>query len=374
MQHDDLPPACDPPVVAHRDEASPRLALLHSAGLVLHSASSAAAKRERGSTLTIGEQRPSHKHKKAGAITLGAVPSPASAPVTAAVGQGSGRVSPSKGRRRPGRRAPENDGDEGGGGAGGGGDGQDNSDGSEFSSSPAVATKQAKDTAYQQADINDAEAMLMSSSSSASLSSSSASFSPVVQTKNESDKSEKSDSRGEREAEDEKELRRKKVEELRRIVERESQRPKWASSSGVRTPRSASNSSSNSMEILITVTEPEERDPPPEKTNKTDESEQPYAQSGITKLPIIKGAGQRGSIIVLDDDAEHIHTLLQEQHQLMLKEREEEKHKQDTDNKSEDGEILSTSREDILHLRKQVEELTATNLALTRGSSSRLTC
>jgi hypothetical protein len=198
--------------------------------------------------------------------------------------------------------------------------------------------------------------------------------------KNESENGMESGLEGEGGTEAEKDLRRKKVEEIRRVAE--GWRGRGGRRGSIRGTRSGKTSLTSSDDNLTNTTAQSQAEGTSGEAqgddgqlkllmNEIDKQEEPPAKTtgtgpGGLLGSMSKGAGQRGSILVLDESASDLHQLLKEQHQAMLEaERTEVERKRSQDRRR--SESVLKGNEEVVHLRKQIDELMAANLALTRG-------
>lgn len=205
-------------------------------------------------------------------------------------------------------------------------------------------------------------------------------------------KNESEDGMGENGREDEggteaeKELRRKKVEEIRRVAEgwrgRGGRRGSFRGTrSNSKTSLTASSDSADNVadgdgasgepaartddgQLQLLMNEIDKQERPSDGSSSSNASAK--AGGGGLLAPLAKGGGQRGSILVLDEAAADLHHALKEQHQAMLEaeKAEEEQKRAEAQRRSE--KTAMTGNEEVVHLRKQIDELMAANLALTR--------
>jgi hypothetical protein len=189
----------------------------------------------------------------------------------------------------------------------------------------------------------------------------------------------------------EKELRRKKVEEIRRVAEgwrgRGGRRGSFRGTrSNSKTSLTASSDTADNVADGVSAAahsdgasgEPARADDGQLQLlmNEIDKQERPSDGSsnasakagGGLLAPLAKGRGQRGSILVLDEAAADLHHALKEQHQAMLEAEKTEEERKRAEAHRRREKTAMTGNEEVVHLRKQIDELMAANLALTRGS------
>lgn len=207
-------------------------------------------------------------------------------------------------------------------------------------------------------------------------------------------KNESEDGMGENGREDEggteaeKELRRKKVEEIRRVAE--GWRGRGGRRGSFRGTRSNSKtsltaSSDNMADDVSAAAHSDGASGEPARAedgqlqllmNEIDKQERPSDGSSSSNAsaktgggllaPLAKGRGQRGSILVLDEAAADLHHALKEQHQAMLEAEKTEEERKRAEAHRRREKTAMTGNEEVVHLRKQIDELMAANLALTR--------